>query len=63
MYVAIDDTDSQDRMCTTYLIYEIISRSKYDVIGDPELESAKFGCGFFHIINGLDKILWKAGNN
>ncbi len=37
MYVAIDDTDSQDRMCTTYLIYEIISRSKYDVIGDPEL--------------------------
>ncbi len=37
MYVAIDDTDSQDRMCTTYLIYEIVSRGKYDVIGDPEL--------------------------
>jgi tRNA(Ile2)-agmatinylcytidine synthase len=37
MYVAIDDTDSQDRMCTTYLIYEIIFRGKYDIIGDPQL--------------------------
>ncbi|WP_337860731.1 tRNA(Ile)(2)-agmatinylcytidine synthase [Ferroplasma sp.] len=37
MYVAIDDTDSQDRMCTTYTIFDIISRGKYDIIGDPEL--------------------------
>jgi tRNA(Ile2)-agmatinylcytidine synthase len=37
MYVAIDDTDSQDRMCTTYTIFDIISRGKYDIIGNPEL--------------------------
>ncbi len=37
MFVAIDDTDSQDRMCTTYLIYKIISENRYDVIGEPAL--------------------------
>jgi tRNA(Ile2)-agmatinylcytidine synthase len=37
MYAAIDDTDSQEEMCTTYIIYEIISRSRYDIIGNPEL--------------------------
>jgi tRNA(Ile2)-agmatinylcytidine synthase len=37
MYVAIDDTDSQDRMCTTYIIYKIISENKYDIIGEPRL--------------------------
>ncbi len=37
MRVAIDDTDSMDKMCTTYIISEIISRKKYDIIGNPEL--------------------------
>lgn len=37
MLVAIDDTDSRERMCTTYLIYRIISENRYDVIGEPEL--------------------------
>ncbi|MEM0139303.1 MAG: tRNA(Ile)(2)-agmatinylcytidine synthase [Ferroplasma sp.] len=37
MHVAIDDTDSQNHMCTTYIISEIISKKKYDIIGYPEL--------------------------
>ncbi len=37
MYVAVDDTDSMDNMCTTYIISEIMSKSKYDIIGNPEL--------------------------
>lgn len=37
MFVAIDDTDSREGMCTTYLLTEIIRRSGLDVIGYPEL--------------------------
>ncbi len=37
MHVAVDDTDSIDEMCTTYIISEIMSRKKYDIIGNPEL--------------------------
>ncbi|MGC8608553.1 MAG: TiaS agmantine-binding domain-containing protein [Thermoplasmata archaeon] len=36
-YIAVDDTDSPDNMCTTYVMSEIIKRSGYDVIGYPEL--------------------------
>lgn len=35
MYIAVDDTDSRDGMCTTYLLTEIIRRSNLDVIGHP----------------------------
>lgn len=37
MFVAIDDTDSRDGMCTTFLITEIIERSGMDIIGLPSL--------------------------
>lgn len=37
MHVAIDDTDSMNEMCTTYIISEIMSKKKYDIIGNPEL--------------------------
>lgn len=37
MYVAVDDTDSRDGMCTTFLLTEIIRRSGLDVIGYPSL--------------------------
>ncbi|AAT43962.1 tRNA(Ile)(2)-agmatinylcytidine synthase [Picrophilus oshimae] len=37
MYLAIDDTDSGNSMCTTYIIERIITESKYDIIGYPEL--------------------------
>ncbi len=37
MYVAIDDTDSPNNMCTTYVMSEIIKKSGYDVIGYPNL--------------------------
>ena len=29
MHVAVDDTDSVDEMCTTYIISEIMSKKKY----------------------------------
>lgn len=37
MLVAVDDTDSREGMCTTYLLTEIIRRSGLDVIGSPRL--------------------------
>ncbi|CAC11685.1 conserved hypothetical protein [Thermoplasma acidophilum] len=37
MFIAIDDTDSPDRMCTTYLVLRMIYESKLDVIGNPRL--------------------------
>lgn len=37
MYVGIDDTDAKSGMCTTYLITEIIKRTRLDVIGHPYL--------------------------
>ncbi len=37
MLVAVDDTDSRNRMCTTYLLTELIYRSGLDVIGYPRL--------------------------
>lgn len=37
MYLAIDDTDSRDGMCTTYLATEIILRSRLDLAGYPWL--------------------------
>ncbi len=37
MYAAIDDTDNQNEMCTTYIISQIAIKSKYDIIGYPEL--------------------------
>ncbi|MCL6089705.1 MAG: tRNA(Ile)(2)-agmatinylcytidine synthase [Candidatus Thermoplasmatota archaeon] len=37
MFVALDDTDSREGMCTTFLLTEIIRRSKLDVIGFPQL--------------------------
>ena len=37
MYVAFDDTDSRNAMCTTYLVSEFLSLGKYDLIGFPSL--------------------------
>lgn len=37
MFIAVDDTDSRQGMCTTYLMTEIIERSNLDVIGFPRL--------------------------
>lgn len=37
MYIAVDDTDSRNGMCTTYLLTEIIKASGLDVIGFPSL--------------------------
>lgn len=37
MYLAIDDTDSSQGMCTTFLLTEIIERSGLDIIGMPAL--------------------------
>lgn len=37
MFIAIDDTDSREGMCTTYALSEIIARSGLDVIGFPSL--------------------------
>ena len=37
MLVAVDDTDSRNGMCTTYLLTELIYRSGLDVIGYPRL--------------------------
>lgn len=37
MYVAFDDTDSVDSMCTTYLTTDLIRRTNLDVIGYPRL--------------------------
>ncbi len=37
MLLAVDDTDSREGMCTTYLLTEIIRRSGLDVIGLPRL--------------------------
>ena len=37
MYIAVDDTDSRNGMCTTYLLTEIILRSGLDLIGYPSL--------------------------
>ncbi|KAA8923441.1 tRNA(Ile)(2)-agmatinylcytidine synthase [Thermoplasma sp.] len=37
MFIAIDDTDSPDRMCTTYLVMRMIEESKLDLIGNPYL--------------------------
>ena len=37
MYIAVDDTDSREGMCTTYLLSEIIIRSGMDLIGYPHL--------------------------
>ena len=37
MYIAVDDTDSREGMCTTYLLSEIIIRSGMDIIGYPHL--------------------------
>lgn len=37
MYLAVDDTDSRQGMCTTYLLTEIIIRSGLDLIGYPSL--------------------------
>ena len=37
MFVALDDTDSREGMCTTCLLTEIIRRSGLDVIGFPQL--------------------------
>lgn len=37
MYIAIDDTDSREGMCTTFLLTEIIRRSALDIIGYPSL--------------------------
>lgn len=37
MYIAVDDTDSKNGMCTTYLLTEIIKKSGLDVIGYPSL--------------------------
>ncbi len=37
MWVAVDDTDSREGMCTTFLLTEIIDRSGLEVIGLPRL--------------------------
>lgn len=37
MFVALDDTDSVEGMCTTYLAVEILRRTGLDLIGYPEL--------------------------
>ncbi len=37
MLLAVDDTDSRNGMCTTFLLTEIIHRSGLDVIGYPRL--------------------------
>ncbi len=37
MYVAFDDTDSVDGMCTTFLAAEVIKRTGLDLIGYPRL--------------------------
>ncbi len=37
MYIAVDDTDSQNEMCTTYIISQIARKTHYDIIGYPEL--------------------------
>ncbi|PYB68806.1 tRNA(Ile2) 2-agmatinylcytidine synthetase [Thermoplasma sp. Kam2015] len=37
MFLAIDDTDSPESMCTTYLALKLIEESKLDIIGDPWL--------------------------
>jgi tRNA(Ile2)-agmatinylcytidine synthase len=37
MYIAVDDTDSRQGMCTTYVLSEIILRSGLDLIGFPGL--------------------------
>ena len=64
MYVAIDDTDSQDKMCTTYLIYEIISRGEYDIIGSPELVRLNPNIGYKTRGNGALNInLGKGSGN
>lgn len=37
MYLAVDDTDSRDGMCTTYLLAKMISEMPFDLIGLPRL--------------------------
>ena len=37
MYVAIDDTDSREGMCTSYLLAKMIAEMPYDLIGLPRL--------------------------
>lgn len=37
MYIGIDDTDSRERGCSTYVMTEIIRRSGLDLIGYPRL--------------------------
>ncbi len=37
MFIAVDDTDSREGMCTTYVLSEIIKRSGLDLIGLPGL--------------------------
>ena len=37
MYIAIDDTDSREKGCSTYVMTEIIRRSGLDLIGYPRL--------------------------
>ncbi|MCL4438702.1 MAG: tRNA(Ile)(2)-agmatinylcytidine synthase [Candidatus Thermoplasmatota archaeon] len=37
MYIGIDDTDSRERGCSTYVLTEIIRRSGLDLIGYPRL--------------------------
>ncbi|MVT13096.1 MAG: DUF1743 domain-containing protein [Euryarchaeota archaeon] len=37
MWIGIDDTDSSQGMCTTFLVPEIISSLNYDLIGYPRL--------------------------
>ena len=37
MYVAIDDTDSREGMCTSYLLAKMIAEMPYDLIGMPRL--------------------------
>ncbi len=62
MFVAIDDTDSQDRMCTTYLIYRIIAEGRYDIIDDPQLVRLNPNIGYKTRGNGaLNICLGKGG--
>lgn len=37
MWIGVDDTDSSEGMCTTYLVPEIITSLGYDLIGFPRL--------------------------
>lgn len=37
MYLAFDDTDSRDGMCTTYLMARFLSETGYSIVGFPRL--------------------------